>query len=124
VATVNWNTIGTIVAGWVISPLMGGLVAAAFLLCTKRAITYRQDMVSAACRHLPLLMAVMAWLFSTYLLTKGLAHLWPMGFATAAALGLGCAVLVYWGHKRRMARLADTLDNNKASINRLFALPL
>jgi len=41
----NWSTMSGIVASWVISPVMGGLVAAGFLFWIKRAITYKSDMV-------------------------------------------------------------------------------
>jgi len=45
---VNWGTVGNIALSWVISPLAGGLVAAAFLYFIKRSITYRTDMTEAA----------------------------------------------------------------------------
>ena len=54
VATVNWPTMGAISASWVISPLMGGVIAALFLWFIKGAILYREDRVSAAktwCRY-------------------------------------------------------------------------
>lgn len=123
-AAVNWGTIGAIVVGWVVSPALGGALAAALLFFIKRSITYQSDMVRAACTQVPLLMAGMAWAFSTYLLTKGSGRIWPMGFATAAALGLALAVLVYLALLGAMSRVAKTLGNNKTSINRLFAVPL
>ena len=51
----NWGTLSGIVASWVVSPVLGGLVAAGFLLWIKRAITYKPDMVGAAQRTVPLL---------------------------------------------------------------------
>ena len=57
---VNWGTIGSIVVSWVVSPLMGGAIAAAFLYLIKRSITYRNEMTEAATRTVPWLIAVMA----------------------------------------------------------------
>ena len=56
----NWDKMGQIAASWVISPVIGGLVAAAFLYLMKRTITYKPDMLQAARRMVPLLVAIMA----------------------------------------------------------------
>jgi PiT family inorganic phosphate transporter len=57
----NWPTMGTIAASWVISPLIGGVIAAMFLYWIKRSITCKADMLGAANRMVPLLVAIMAW---------------------------------------------------------------
>lgn len=36
-AAVNWPTMGKIAASWVISPILGGLIAALFLWLIRRA---------------------------------------------------------------------------------------
>ena len=49
----NWGKLGGIAASWVISPVLGGLIAAGFLYWIKRRITWQPDMVrrrAAACR--------------------------------------------------------------------------
>jgi inorganic phosphate transporter, PiT family len=124
VGVVNWGNMGSIAASWVVSPFLGGLIAATFLYLIKRSITYKGDMVRAASSHVPLLVAAMAWAFATYLMLKGLSRILPVGFATAAAIGLAVGVIVLFVVRRLMARHAPRLDNNKDSINRLFALPL
>src|SRR3990167_11557144 len=58
---VNWGTIGSIVVSWLVSPLMGGAIAALFLYIIKRSITYRNEMTEAATRTVPWLIAVLAW---------------------------------------------------------------
>ena len=69
----NWPMVSGIVASWVVSPLMGGAIAAGFLFWIKRAITYKTDMVSAAQRTVPILIGIMAFAFCTYLIIKGLS---------------------------------------------------
>ncbi|MBA1446758.1 MAG: inorganic phosphate transporter, partial [Gammaproteobacteria bacterium] len=69
----NWNKVATISASWVISPVLGGLIAASFLYLIKRTITYQSDMTRAAKRMVPLLVALMVMAFSTYLILKGLS---------------------------------------------------
>jgi len=41
----NWGEVGRIAASWVISPVMGGMIAAGFLYLIKRTITYKSDML-------------------------------------------------------------------------------
>ncbi len=120
----NWATMGKIAASWVISPVLGGLIAASFLYLIKRTILYRRDKISAAQRVVPLLMAMMAWAFSTYLVLKGLKHLWKFDFLTASLIGLGVAVIIYFITKPRIKRSSNKLNNKREDINVLFILPL
>ncbi|MDN5566052.1 MAG: inorganic phosphate transporter, partial [Psychrobacter sp.] len=69
---VNWEQMIAIASSWVISPVLGGIIAAAFLMFIKHTITYKDDKIAAAKRMVPLLIAIMAWSFSSYLIMKGL----------------------------------------------------
>jgi PiT family inorganic phosphate transporter len=113
-----------IAASWVISPAMGGLIAASFLYLIKRKITYKHDKLEAAKKVVPLLLMVMAWAFSTYLLLKGLKHVWKMNFFTAAGAGAVVAITVYMLVRPMISNAASNLKNSKASINQLFTIPL
>ncbi len=120
----NWDKMGMIAASWVISPVLGGLIAAGFLLLIKHTITYQKDMISSAKKMVPILVMVMAWAFSTYLALKGLKKIWKMDFFTAASIGLMVAALIYVFVRPLIVKKADQLDNNKASVNALFTAPL
>jgi len=120
----NWDQMGAIAASWVISPVIGGIIAAAFLYWIKRTITYRDDMIAASQKMLPVLVAIMAWAFSTYLIMKGLKHLWKVDFLTATLIGFGVALLVFLVLKPITKRKAQSLQNTKASVNTLFTVPL
>lgn len=120
----NWDKMGAIAASWVISPVIGGLIAAGFLFWIKRGITYQDDMIASAKKLVPLLIAVMAWAFSTYLILKGLKKIWKVDFITAGLIGLAMAATIYTIVKPMLARQADALKNNKTSINTLFTIPL
>ncbi|MGB5560064.1 MAG: inorganic phosphate transporter [Paracoccaceae bacterium] len=120
----NWSEVGRIAASWVISPLLGGLIAAAFLFFIKRTITYRTDVIGAANRMVPLLVAVMAWSFGTYLMLKGVKHIWEVSFGMAALIGLAIAIVVFFGMRLIIARMTRKLENHKDSVNDLFTIPL
>ncbi|MHA1544599.1 MAG: inorganic phosphate transporter, partial [Alphaproteobacteria bacterium] len=74
--TVNWPTMGAIAASWVISPVMGGVIAAGFLALLKFMVLYRNDKVTAAKTWVPILVGIMATAFSVYLAVKGLKKIW------------------------------------------------
>ncbi len=120
----NWATMGKIAASWVISPVLGGLIAAAFLLLIKRSITYQSDMISAAKKVVPILVAIMAFAFGTYLMLKGVKKIWKVDFITAAAIGVGIAITIYLIVKPMIAKAASNLSNSKSSVNSLFTVPL
>ncbi len=120
----NWSTMGAIVASWVISPVMGGGIAAGFLYLIKRNITYQSDMIAAAKRMVPIFVAVMAWAFITYLSLKGLKHIWKIDFATASLFGLALSAIVFAVAKPLLIKAADKLPNEKQSVNQLFTVPL
>ena len=120
----NWSKMGAIAASWVISPVLGGLIAAAFLYLIKRTITYQPDMLAAARKILPLLLALMAWSFSTYLILKGLKKIWKFDFVEAATIGVVIAIVVYIILRPVIAKTAANLPNDKQSVNNLFTIPL
>ncbi|MCB1734952.1 MAG: inorganic phosphate transporter [Gammaproteobacteria bacterium] len=120
----NWDTMARIASSWVISPLLGGVIAAGFLYLIKRTITYQQDMIGAAKRMVPILVAIMAWAFSTYLVMKGLKHIWKVSPLNAAGIGLISAIAIYAITRPLVARAANKLANHKRSVNVLFTVPL
>jgi PiT family inorganic phosphate transporter len=121
---VNWSTIGSIVLSWIVSPLMGGAIAAAFLYVIKRSITYRNEMTEAATRTVPWLIALMAWAFATYMLLKGLGQVIKVPFGMALLAGAVFGVLTWALVRKPIARMALQQENSKEGVNRLFTWPL
>ncbi|MFT2110158.1 inorganic phosphate transporter [Marinomonas sp. 2405UD68-3] len=120
----NWGQMVAIAASWIISPLFGGVIAASFLIYIKRNVTYQSDMIAAAQKVVPLLVAVMVWAFSTYLIMKGLKKLWKTDIINAAMLGFGFAVIAYFFVRPIIDKAASDLKNNKDAVNSLFTVPL
>lgn len=120
----NWAKMAQIAASWVISPVMGGVIAALFLYLVKRTITYQKEMSVAAARMVPLLVALMVWAFGSYIMLKGFKRIWAVDFLQALQIGLALAVVVYFFIRPVIGRAAAALPNEKASVNRLFTVPL
>jgi len=107
---VAWGTMGKIAASWVISPVLGGIIAASFLFAIKRTMVYKENKIEAAVKWVPVFVAIMSWAFVTYLTLKGLKKVWPHivdiliflpdtkkpTFIVAAIFGLLVAAIVYF----------------------------
>ncbi|MCG6115209.1 MAG: inorganic phosphate transporter [Mesorhizobium sp.] len=121
---VNWFTMSGIAASWIISPLLGGVIAALFLAFIKETIIYQDDKIAAARRWVPVLIGIMGGAFAAYLAMKGLSRVVPMNGWQIALLGLTVAVIV-WGLARIQVRAAsEGMENRNQSLRALFKLPL
>ncbi len=135
---VAWGTMGKIAASWVISPVLGGIIAASFLFAIKKTMIYKTDKVKAATVWVPVFVAIMSWAFITYLTLKGLKKVWPSiidflaflpdtkkpTFMVAAIFGLIVAAAVYLAVKKMVAKKAGSIENSRSGVNMLFTIPL
>ncbi len=120
----DWGVMATIVASWVISPVLGGLIAALFLYVIKRTVLYQPDLVASARRFVPWMVAIMAWAFGTYLMIKGVKHVIEVDFLGAALVGLVVAAVVFVLMRLLVGRRAATMENSAEGVNTLFVWPL
>src|SRR6056300_1676754 len=93
-ASVNWPTMSAIAASWVISPVLGGVIAASFLALIKSRIIYQEDKIQAARKWVPILLGIMAGAFATYLALKGIKKLVKIDLTTALGIGVAAGILV------------------------------
>lgn len=121
---VNWPTMGAIAASWVISPVLGGVIAAAFLALIKSRILYQEDKIAAARRWVPILVAIMAGAFAAYLALKGLKKVLPITMQGALLIGLALGILTYVVTRPLIARKSRGMENRNKSVKVLFAMPL
>ncbi|MCB1515748.1 MAG: inorganic phosphate transporter [Hyphomicrobiaceae bacterium] len=121
---VQWDTMLTIAASWVISPLLGGVIAAAFLAFIKTFIIYQDDKIAAARRWVPMLLAIMAGAFAAYLMMKGLKKVWTASASEVTIYSL----LVFAGSivvlRPIIRHQSEGLENRNQSLRRLFHIPL
>ncbi|MFA9442284.1 MAG: inorganic phosphate transporter [Hyphomicrobium sp.] len=124
VSVVDWFVVSSIIASWIISPMIGGIIAAMFLAFIKINLIYQDDKIAAARRWVPVLIAIMAATFSSYLLIKGLKHIWSPDLLTIAGIAAVFYVLVYVAMKPWVRRQSEGMENRNQSLRKLFHLPL
>lgn len=123
-SAVNWPTMGAIAASWVISPLLGGVIAAGFLWLIKVRIIYQDDKIAAARKWVPILIAIMVAAFAAYLATKGLKKIIKIDIATALMIGAVLGLVSYFISRPIIRRQSDGLENRNKSLKTLFMIPL
>ena len=123
-SAVNWSSMSMIAASWIISPVMGGAVAALFLALIKSQILYKEDKIAAARRWVPILIGLMAGVFATYLALKGLKKIILVDMGLALIIGLTVGALSYGLSYPAIRRASVGMENRNKSVKILFGLPL
>ena len=123
VDTVHWAVIAQIIVSWIVSPLMGGAIAALLLYVVKETIIYRNDKIAAARFWVPILIAIMAGTFATYLTLYVSALHGTSGFDNLA-IGIVTGLLMWLLARPLIARQAQGLENRNGELRKLFRLPL
>jgi PiT family inorganic phosphate transporter len=123
-AAVSWPTMAGIAASWVISPVLGGAIAAGFLWLIKAKIIYTLDKVAAARKWVPILVGIMAAAFAAYIALKGVKALIKIDILTALMIGAAIGVLTWLGMIPVIKKQSEGLENRNKSLKVLFGIPL
>ena len=117
---VNWHSLAAITAGWVISPLVSGMLAAGLMALLHVLIRDRDDPLLAARRWLPWMIALTVGLFVGNILNAALAQ--PP--AVAATAGLTAAAAAWVQARIAVTRQIRRKSRPRAAMKAVFRLPL
>jgi PiT family inorganic phosphate transporter len=125
VDAVKWGKIGQIAASWVVSPVIGGLIAFLLMVSVRRLILNTASPFDSAQRWGPAYVFLVGFIISLVTMFKGLKHLnleltIGMSFVVAVVLGLLIA-LIGWRLIKRV-ELAPGADRefHFASVEKVF----
>lgn len=121
---INWPSMAMIATSWMISPVISGGIAALVLAFIKARIVYRDDKIAAARVWVPVLIGVMAGVFTTYLAIKGLQRVVDVALGRAVLIGIGTGLLAYAASRPLIVRQSVGLENRTRSLKALFGVPL
>ena len=137
IAIVDWNTLFKITAAWVLSPLLGGALAAWLLYIMTKTIVEQANKLAAARRWVPIYVSLMVWAFITYLISKFASvilsentHLFSaigieqVSLLSSFLLSTSIALLIFTLMKSTLKFTMSDENNDAASVNSLFNLPL
>ncbi|MES9868103.1 MAG: inorganic phosphate transporter [Sedimenticola sp.] len=72
---VNWGKIGSIVASWIVSPVVGGVIALLLMISIRKLILNTDNPFDKAKVWAPVYVFLVGWIVSLVTLFKGLKHL-------------------------------------------------
>lgn len=121
---INGAIMSKIVASWVMSPVLGGLVAAVFYWAVLRLVMEKEDKLRSSRRWVPVFIGIMASAFTMYLMIKGLKKVVAVEPATVAITGLVVLVVSPFVIRPAVERSSRKLANTKNDVQKLFTYPL
>lgn len=124
--SVHWGQIGTIIASWIISPMLGGMIAFLLMMSVRRLILEAEDPFSAAQKWGPVYVFLVGFVIALVTLVKGLKHLnveftFVESLLIAAAAGLLVALLGGTLIRRLKRNPVAEKDFRFYSVERVFA---
>jgi PiT family inorganic phosphate transporter len=126
-AAVQWAKVGSIVASWVVSPLLAGILAFALFSSVQRLIFDAGDPFRAAKRYVPAYIFLVGFIIALVTMLKGLKHVGlelsvGQSYLLAAIAGL-LAMAIGTILVRRIRLQADAdREFSFASVERVFAV--
>lgn len=124
---IKWGKIGTIVASWVTSPLLAGIISFVLVRSVQRLILNADDPFAMAKRYVPFYMFLTGFMLALVTFTKGLKHVglelsFGQSVAWAGAAGLLVAVLGAFFLSRIQPDPEADKDFRFSSVERIFAV--
>ncbi len=126
-AAVQWAKVGSIVASWVVSPLLAGTLAFVLFRSVQRLIFDAGDPFRAAKRYVPMYIFLVGFIIALVTVLKGLKHVGlelslTQSYGVAAVAGL-LAMAIGTILVRRIRLQADAdIDFHFTNVERVFAV--
>ncbi len=127
VDAVNWGKVAQIVASWVTSPLIGGVLAFLTFNLVRYVILDRDDPFESARRTGPLFFFFVTFVIALVTLFKGLKNLklnfdLPEAFAISVGVGIVGAALGWWVIHRVKRASGDDKERRFGGVERIFVV--
>ena len=124
---VHWGGVGPIVASWVVSPVLSGIVAFGLFVSVQKLIIDTDHPFQNAKRFVPLYMFATGFMVSVMTLTKGLKHIGlNLSSTEGFLLSLGVGGLVMLLGIILLSRIKIDIEADKdfhyASVEKVFAV--
>jgi len=133
VDAVNWGKVGSIVASWVVSPVLAGSISFGLFVSVRRLILDTDNPFQQAKKYVPMYMWAVGFMISMVTLLKGLKHVgieMDLGlgskFANALPVSIAIGLLVALFGSMLLARVKEepiaANGNRFGNVERLFAI--
>ncbi|CAG37357.1 inorganic phosphate transporter [Desulfotalea psychrophila] len=122
---VHWGKIGSVVASWIVSPIIGGTIAYLLVMSTRKLIFDTANPLKNAKRYAPFYVFLVGFIISLVTLFKGLKHLnidLTSGQSLLCAALFGCftALMGWYLTKDIKEDVTANREFSFASVERVF----
>lgn len=127
IEAVRWETMGTIVSSWVVSPVLAGIIAYVLFMSVQRLILNDPDPFHKAKRYVPAYIFLAGFLVSSVTLLKGLKHVGlevteAQSYLLAVAIGLVAMGMGRLAIRRITIDPAADREFHFASVEKVFGI--
>ncbi len=127
IAAVQWGQVGSIVASWVVSPLLAGSLAFGLFRSVQKLIFDADDPFRAAKRFVPMYIFLVGFIIALVTLLKGLKHVGldlSLGESYSAAAFAGLVTMAIGAIAVRRIHMETSADraSSYANVERVFAV--
>ena len=124
---VNWGKVGSIVASWVVSPVLSGTMAFMLFTSVQKLILNTDDPLKNAKKWVPFYMFLAGFMIALVTLFKGLKHVgirFDTSISLLIAVAFGVAVMAVGKFfiNRQKTTESEDKDFHYASVERVFAV--
>ncbi|MGX5175196.1 inorganic phosphate transporter [Aliikangiella sp. IMCC44653] len=122
---VMWGKVGSIVASWVVSPLLSGTIAFMLFTSVQKLILDTEDPLKNAKKYVPFYMFLAGFMIALVTLFKGLKHVgikFDSITSILIAAGFGLAVLLAGKFFINRQKAVDTDQSSYANVEKVFAV--
>ena len=124
---VSWGKVATIVASWVVSPLMSGLFAFLIFVSVHKLILDTENPFRNAKRYMPLYMFLVGFMMSMVTLIKGLKHIGlPLDYTESIVLSLIIGLVIMFIGQMALAKIKEDVQADMSfhfsSVEKVFGV--
>jgi inorganic phosphate transporter, PiT family len=125
--SIMWGQIGSIVASWIISPLVSGTIAYFLFMSVQKLVLSTEDPFANAKKYVPYYIFLVGFVIAMVTLVKGLRHVGlEVSFAQSAVLAAGFGLITMtfgvFALRRISVRPGENSEDRFKSVERVFGV--
>ena len=124
---VSWSKVTSIVASWIVSPLMSGTLSFFIFMSVQKLILDTENPFQNAKRYVPVYMFLVGFMMSMVTLVKGLRHIGlPLDNSESIVIALMIGIFVMLIGKAALSKIKEDVQADQAfhfsSVEKVFGM--
>ena len=125
--SIMWGQVGSIVASWVVSPLVAGTISFCLFMTVQRLVLSTDNPFANAKKYVPYYIFLVGFVIAMVTMVKGLRHVgMEVTFAQSTAMSIGFGIITMLIGVFMLRRIpepsSDEMQNQFTSVESVFAI--